>query len=143
MGVASLPERGLDEEQTALGDSQTFPYSVPESCSGFVLDINGGAWRPFSAAFLGVGCDTFSVSPDVFPDRDLQHDDFFFTLVRICHSGQVALVHILLTSSDFASTLFERMIQTAHACSCLAVATFFFTGLALTFSILSFASGDG
>ena len=82
-----------------------FPYSVPESSSGFVLDINGGARRPFSAAFLGVGCD-FSVSPDDFPDRDPQ-------LLFLHFAGFVilALVHILLTSSDFASTLFERMVQ--------------------------------
>ena len=116
VGVASLPERDLAEAQTICDDPQNFPFSVPEACSGFALDINGGARRPFSAAFLGAGCDTFSVSHDIFPNRDLRHDDFFFTLLRVCHSGQVALVHILLLSNDFASTLFERMVQLAHAC---------------------------
>ncbi|CAE7242778.1 unnamed protein product [Symbiodinium sp. CCMP2592] len=84
--------------------------------NGFFLDINGGSRRPLSAAFLGAGCDTFSVAPEVFPERDLLQDDFFFTLLRVCHSGQVALLHILLLASDFTSILFERMIQIAHAC---------------------------
>ena len=115
-GAASLPDRDLAEDQAAPADSQNFSFSVQEVRSGFVLDINGWARRPFSAAFLGVGCDTFSVSPDIFPDRDLRHDDFFFTLLRLCHSGQMALIHILLLSSDFASTLFERMVKLTHAC---------------------------
>ncbi|CAE7767751.1 unnamed protein product [Symbiodinium sp. CCMP2592] len=95
---------------------QNFACSVSELDSGFFLDINGGARRPLSAAFLGAGCDTFSVAPEIFPERDLLQDAFFFSLLRVCHSGQVALLHILLCAGDFPSNLFDRMIQIAHAC---------------------------
>ncbi|CAE7241440.1 unnamed protein product, partial [Symbiodinium sp. CCMP2592] len=116
-GDAPFPQpRDLHSDPVVQSAPQNFACSVSEPGSGFFLDINGGTRRPLSAAFLGAGCDTFSVSPEIFPERDLLQDDFFFALLRVCHSGQVALLHILLLASDFSSTLFERMIQIAHAC---------------------------
>ncbi|CAE7041542.1 unnamed protein product [Symbiodinium sp. CCMP2592] len=70
------------------GEEGLVPVALPADATGIFLDINGGARRPLSAAFLGAGCDTFSV----------------------------ALLHILLCASDFPSNLFDRMIQIAHAC---------------------------
>ncbi|CAE7242810.1 unnamed protein product, partial [Symbiodinium sp. CCMP2592] len=115
-GDAPFPQPcATPPEPVVQSAPQNFACSVSELDSGLFLDING-ARRPLSAAFLGAGCDTFSVAPEIFPERDLLQDEFFFALFRVCHSGQVALLHILLCASDFSSSLFERMIQIAHAC---------------------------
>ncbi|CAE7723899.1 unnamed protein product [Symbiodinium sp. CCMP2592] len=116
-GDAPFPQPcATPPEPVVQSAPQNFACSVSELDSGIFLDINGGARRPLSAAFLGAGCDTFSVAPEIFPERDLLQDAFFFSLLRVCHSGQVALLHILLCASDLTSNLFDRMIQIAHAC---------------------------
>ncbi|CAE7201935.1 unnamed protein product [Symbiodinium sp. CCMP2592] len=95
-GKICLQKHPAFQHAQKAGEEGLVPVALPADATGFFLDINGGPGALFQQHFLELA---------VILSRSLPK----FSL-------NVALLHILLCASDFSSSLFERMIQIAHAC---------------------------